>query len=49
MDNNRHSYIKSLIQVALWGEYKRTGNEEFKEIYDAWYDKYTDINVRNLD
>lgn len=49
MDENRHEYLKSLIQVALLGEYARTENKEYKNLYEAWYGKYSEIDISNLD
>ncbi len=42
-------YIKSMIQQALWNEYERTGNEDYKKIYEAWYNQYEQISIEGLD
>lgn len=41
-------YIKSMIQEALWHEYKRTGNEDYKVIYELWYEKFELIDISVL-
>ncbi len=43
MDRERHEYLKSLIQQALWDEYARTENKEYKELYEKWYNEYENI------
>jgi hypothetical protein len=42
-------YIKSMIQQALWEAYQRTDNEEYKAIYDAWYENYEKIKIEGLE
>ena len=49
MPNDRHEYIKSLIQQALWNEYARTENKEYKTLYEKWYEKYEEINISNIE
>ena len=41
-------YIKTLIQIALWNEYVRTGSNSYKALYDIWYEDFKEIEIRNL-
>ncbi len=38
-------YVKSLIQQALWNEYLRTGNKEYKTLYEKWFENYETIKI----
>ena len=49
MSQERHEYLKSLIQQALWNEYARTGNTDYKQLYEKWYEKYGEIDIRNIE
>jgi len=45
----RHEYLKSLIQQALWEAYQRTQDDEYRKIYDEWYAKYDKIDISNIE
>lgn len=49
MPDDRHEYLKSLIQQALWNEYTRTKNKDYKELYEKWYDRYNHIDITVLE
>lgn len=40
---------KTLIQQSLWQMYKVTGEEIYKELYEAWYNNYESINITGLE
>ena len=42
-------YTKTLIQQALWNTYKTTGNEDYKKMYDKWYECYEEISIEGLE
>jgi len=49
MPAERHEYLKSLIQQALWNEYARTENKDYKALYERWYENYEAIDIRNVE
>ena len=42
-------YVKSMIQQALWNEYARTENKDYKAIYESWYKCYNNITIKGLE
>jgi hypothetical protein len=40
-----NDFLKALIQTALWGAYKSTGNEDYHVAYDLWVNNYESIII----
>lgn len=40
--------IKTLIQQALWEMYNGTGIEEYRLLYEDWYNNYEKISIKGL-
>ena len=45
----RHEYIKSIIQDALWKTYKQTDEAIYYEVYREWFNKFESIDITNLE
>lgn len=45
MDND---VIKTMIQQSLWEMYVKTGIEEYKKLYENWYNSYENIKINGL-
>ena len=48
-ENMDKEYVKSMIQQALWNEYARTENKDYKAIYKSWYKYYNNITIKGLE
>lgn len=40
--------VKTMIQQSLWSMWERTKNEEYKKLYENWYDNYEKITIDGL-
>lgn len=49
MTQERHEYIKTIIQDALWKAFKQTGDPIFQEVYNSWFENFHSINITNIE
>lgn len=40
---------KTMIQQSLWNMFKTTGDEEYKKLYEKWYENYEHISISGLE
>ncbi|NLB81962.1 MAG: hypothetical protein GX800_10240 [Clostridiaceae bacterium] len=49
MTQERHEYLKAIIQESLWKAFRQTGESIYREMYNKWYEKFDGINIANIE
>jgi hypothetical protein len=49
MPQERHEYLKAIIQEALWNTFKQTNEPIYQEVYVKWYERFSKIDITNLE
>lgn len=49
IDQERHEYLKQLIQDALWKTYVSTKEEAYSDLYHKWFNKFYEVDIRIIE
>jgi len=49
LTQERHEYLKAIIQESLWKAFRQTGESIYQEMYNKWYEKFDGINIANIE